>query len=220
MRTDISQRDTADLLQLSRSEDDEDLAHQALWTVLKRWEAGIDVSLLIDLISSAAVSERLRASDYLYEVSPRVDSVKDVVIKLADDVLAECRAAFVAYLINSGWYGDTAAEGLVRCIHDFDLRVRLKAIDWAILTTDERFEDFASRMMVDFNTPSRNPWTQRIKKRGLRALAIARCLRDGESVAQTRAAVPEDDSLTFDHLSVFESHYERQRKRRYPPDGV
>jgi hypothetical protein len=223
MHTDISGYTTADLLQLSRAKDRNDLAYRALWAVFKRWDDGIDLSLLIDLIDSEVVSDRLRTAYYLYEVSPRFDSVKDAVLKLADDVLAGCRRAFVGYLIDSGWYDDTAAEGLVHCINDFDLRVRLKAIDWAIFTTDERFEDLSRRVAADFDVPCRNRWPERFKKRGVAALTIARRVRDGESVADISATTPGEDGFTFEHLSVFERHYRRERARRLeeqsPPEA-
>ncbi|MBK5570678.1 hypothetical protein [Ensifer sp. SSB1] len=214
MHTDISRYSTADLLQLSRAEDCDDLAFRALCAVFKRWDGGIDLSLLIDLIDSEVVSDRLRASYYLYEVSPRFDSVKDAVLKLADDVLAGCRRAFVGYLVNSGWYDDTAAEGLVNCLHDSDLDVRLKAIKWAILTTDERFEDVSRRVVADFDMPCNNPWTQRYKKRGLAALTIARRVRSGESVAEVRTTTPGEDSFSFEYLEAFEGHSQRRRTRR------
>lgn len=220
MHTDISEYSTEDLLRLSRSEADQDLAYQALWTVFKRWDSGIDTSLLIDFIDTEVIGEKLRGTYFLFEVSPRVDAVKDAVLELADDTLAECRRAFVGYLINSGWYDDAAAKGLVNCIQDFDIRVRQETIDWAILTTDERFEDFSRRVIsgasegVKLPSGRANPWTERIMKRGIRALTISRRLRDGESVAQIRKTTPDEDGFTFDHLDVFESHYERQRKRR------
>lgn len=224
MHTDISRYATADLLQLSRRDDCDDLAYQALWTVFKRWEDGIDLPLLIDLIDTEVVSDRLRATYYLFEVSPRFDSVKDAVLKLADDVLAECRRAFVGYLINSGWYDDTAATGLVHCIDDFDLRVRLKAIDWAILATDERFEDVSRRVAADIDVPCRNRWAERLKKRRVAALTIARRVRGGESVADISATMPGEDSFTFEHLRAFEGHYRGVRTRRLkeqnPPSGL
>lgn len=218
MQNDVSRYCTKDLLQLATDKNDPDLAYQAQWTLFKRWEDGIDVSFLIDFIDTEDVNDRLRGAYFLFEVSPRSDSVKDAVLKLADDVLAECRRAFVGYLINSGWYDETAAQGLVRCIQDFDLRVRLNVIDWAIATTDQRFEDFSRLVLADARDFSSNTWEGRLKKRGIRALDIAGQVRCGVSVEKIKQAIPEEDGFTFDQLGVFESYYKRQRERQKPLD--
>ncbi len=210
MHNDISKYTTRDLLQLTGS-DDGDLANRATCTLLKKWESGIDVSYLIDLIETEVVTDKLKAAYFLYEVAPRVDTVKDAVLGWGDDVLAECRRAFVGYIHSSGWYDENAARGLVNGIQDFDLRDRLKVIEWAIATTDERFEDFSRLLMSD----ATNEALQRgLKKRGIRALRIAHEIRRGVSVERIREAVPEEDGYTFDHLGAFEPHYRRQRKRR------
>lgn len=220
MHNELSEYSTQDLLDLTTNKDG-DVAYRASWTLFNRWESGVDVSFLIDFIDTEVVSDRLRGTYYLFEAAPRVDSVKNAVLKLADDVLAQCRRAFVGYLLDSGWYDDAAAVGLVNCIQDFDIRVRLKVIDWAIATTEARFEDFSRRVMADSTlvsnsarVSSTDKWRTLIKRRGVRALGIARRVRGGESVAQIRATIVEEDGFTFDHLAAFESHYKRQREHR------
>ncbi|WP_162843872.1 hypothetical protein [Allorhizobium taibaishanense] len=214
MQNDLSSYSTKDLLQLAASKTDRDLGYKALWTVFKRWENGIDLSVLIDFIATEDVNDRLRVTYFLYEVSPRSEMVKNAVLKLADDVMPQCRRAFVGYLIDSGWYDEAAAQGLVKGIEDFDIRVRLKVIDWAIEATDEQFHDFSHRVSADAAGLSADTWKGRLKKRAIRALHIASEVRCGISVEQLRATIPEEDSLTFDHLGVFETYHCRQRERR------
>lgn len=215
MKNDFSRYTSRELLQLTTNENDRELAYDALQALFKRWERGIDVSHLIEFIETDDVQKRLRGTYFLFEVSPRIDSVKDNVLKLADDPLAECRRAFVGYLLESGWYDDIAAVGLVNGIEDFDIRVRLRVIEWAITTSDERFADFSARVTAAATTDAapRRRLVVLLKQRGHRALEIATRLRGGESVAEVRAGTQDEDGFTFDHLGVLEKHYPRRRQR-------
>ncbi|MUO78112.1 hypothetical protein GOZ78_08660 [Agrobacterium vitis] len=217
MRNDLSSYSTRDLLQLAAVENDRDLVYKAFWTVFRRWENGDDLSVLVDFIESKDANDRLRAAYFLFEVSPPSDMLKIAVLKLADDVMPECRRAFVGYLLDSGWYDETAAQGLVKGIQDFDVRVRLKVIDWAIKATDEQFDDFSRRLSADTANLSAHTWKGRFKKRAIRALHIASEVRCGASVDKLRATIQEEDSFTFDHLDAFVSHHRRRREQRHVP---
>lgn len=214
MHSDLLQYSTKDLLELTNERAERDLAFEALQAVFKRWRDGIDVPLLIDFLESEVASDRLRGAYFLTEVSPRTVGMRDAVMKLANDDLALCRRAFVAYQISSDWYDDAVAEGLVSAIRDFDLRVRIQAIDWAIAATEERFEDFSRRVIADVSEHPSDTWPGRLRKSATRALEIAGRIRSGESVASIRTAVVEEDGFTFEHLDVFEWRYNRLAERR------
>lgn len=209
----ISDYSTKDLLQLTIGGENKDIRYDASQALFKRWRSGVDLALLIDFIVTEVVSDRRLGAYFLFEVSPSTESVRNAVLNLADDFLPECRRAFVGYLINTRFYDETAAKGLVKCIKDFDIQVRLRAIDWAIATNEELFEDFSRRVMAESRIPSSNRWRERLKQRDIRALAIARRVRSGESVAQIREVIRDEDGFTFDHLSVFHPDREPPQER-------
>jgi len=216
MKNHLSTYSTEDLLRMSRQEDHSDsrFSYDAIQHVHKRWRDGIDVHLLVALLESKVTSERSLGAYYLMEAIPRSGVVKGPAIRLAEDSVADCRRAFVQYMTNSGLYDEAIAVGLAKCMLDSDLRVRLETINWAVYTTDDRFEELLRLVESGSGATDSATWRKPQMRRGLRGISIARRLRDGESVAEIRKSMPEEDSYTFDHFQVFESRVKRYNERR------
>ncbi|PDS81128.1 hypothetical protein [Rhizobium sp. L43] len=212
MISDFSAYATGDLLRMINDGGDrgEDFAYNALWgTVFKRWRKGIDLEPLIQLLQSEKSSERQRGAWYLDEAYPPADCMVDVVIKLADDPVGNCRWRFVAYVTNSGLYSDAIADRLAACLLDRDLHVRAETIFWAVVANAKTFAHFSEAVLTGAGTmlrKFRNPestgfWRESERKRAARGIEIAQRLRAGESVASIRESMPEEDSFSFDKLA-------------------
>lgn len=225
MSFDFSAYATGDLLRMINDGEDrgEDFAYNALWgTVFKRWREGIDLEPLIQLLQSEKSSERERGASYLDEATPPADRMADVVIKLADDPVGNCRWRFVAYVTNSGLYSDAIADRLAACLLDRDLHVRAQTIFWAVVTNDEKFAHFSEAVLSGAGTKPykfRNPentafWRESERRRAARGIEIARRLRAGESVASIRGSMPEEDSFSFDELAFLNHAIKGALERR------
>lgn len=206
----------------------ENFAYKALWAVFKRWRKGIDLEPLIQLLQSEKSSERQRGAWYLDEADPPADLMADVVIKLADDPVSNCRWRFVAYVANSGLYSDAIADRLAACLLDLDLYVRAETIRWAVVANDKKFAHFseavlsgAGTMLNEFRHPGTiGFWRESERKRAVRGIEIAQRLRAGESVASIRESMPEEDNFSFDKLARGDHAIKRALERRAAKAGA
>jgi hypothetical protein len=220
MPSDFTAYSTNDLLRMIHDGEDygKDFAYDALWrTVFRRWRKGIDLDPLIELLESEKSSERQRGAWYLDESNPPVDRMADVVVKLADDPVGNCRWRFVAYVTNSRLYSDAIADRLAACLLDRDLYVRARTIFWAIVANDKKFAHFSEAVLSGAGT---NPyefsnrestafWRESERKRAARGIEIAQRLRAGESVTSIRQSMPEEDSFSFDQLAFLNQAIKR-----------
>ncbi|WP_126909102.1 hypothetical protein [Rhizobium chutanense] len=230
MSSDFSAYATSDLLRMRNDGEDrgEDFAYNALWAVFKRWRKGIDLEPLIELLLSEKSSERECGAWYLDEADPPADRMADVVIKLADDPVSNCRWRFVAYVANSGLYSDAIADRLAACLLDLDLYVRAETIFWAVVGNDKTFAHFSEAVLAGAGTKPyefRNPettafWRESERKRAARGIEIARRLRAGESVASIRESMPEEDNFSFDNLVRRDHAIKRALERRAAEAGA
>ncbi len=216
MKIDLSDYSTEDLLRMSRKSttDGEDWSYEAQQCLFKRWRNGIDLEYLVGLLESNTIRDRLLGAFFLGESDPRGDAMKEPALKLASDPLSNCRRAFVGYMTNSGLYSEKFAAALAECILDFAIEVRTATINWALYTTDDRFDNFARLVEAGTGTTDSATWREPQLKRGLRALGIARRLRNDESVDDIRKSTPEEDSYTFDHFECFKSRTKRYIEKR------
>jgi len=216
---------TNDLLRMIHDGEDygEDFAYNALWgTVFGRWRKGIDLEPLIELLQSEKSGERQRGAWYLDEADPPADRMADVVIKLADDPVGNCRWRFVAYVTNSGLYSDAIADRLAACLLDRDLYVRARTIFWAVVANDKKFAHFSEAVLAGagtkpykFSNPENTAfWRGSERKRAARGIEIAQRLRAGESVTSIRESMPEEDSYSFDDLAFLDHAIKRALERR------
>ncbi|WP_143535394.1 hypothetical protein [Rhizobium sp. N122] len=177
---------------------------------------------LIDLLQSEKSGERERGAWYLDEAHPPADRMADVIIKLADDPVSNCRWRFVAYVTNSRLYSDAIADRLAACLLDLDLYVRAKTIFWAVVANDKKFAHFSEAVLTGAGTmlyKFRNPesagfWRDSERKRAARGIEIAQRLRAGESVTSIRESMPEEDSFSFDWLASLSHAIKRALERR------
>jgi hypothetical protein len=214
MEGDISAYSTEELLRMSSDQTNRDLGHEADKCLFMRWRDGVDLEYLVKLLESNKTTDRLLGAFFLGESDPRGNAIEAPATELADDFLPRCRRAFVGYMTNSGLYRETIAVGLAKCMLDFSLDVRLAAINWAVYTTDARFEHFAQLVESGTGATDYSTWREPQLKRGSRALDISRRLRNGESIEEIRKSTPEEDSYTFDHLQVFERRLQRYAEWR------
>lgn len=229
MSFDFSAYATDELLQMVDDGEDrgEDLDYEALWTVFGRWRNGIDLDPLVKLLQSEKSSERQSAAWYLDEASPPADLMVDVVIKLANDPISDCRWRFVAYVTNSRLYSDIVADRLAACLQDLDLYVRARRIFWAVVVNDATFSHFSKEILAgagmnshEFRDPKMTAfWQKSERKRAARGIEIARRLREGDAIANIQESMPEEDSYTFDQLVFLEDAINRALKRRATQDG-
>lgn len=231
MTIDTAAYATADLLRMMRDGNDygKDFAYNALWrTVFKRWRQGIDLGPLIELLQSEKSGERERGAWYLDEADPPADLVADVVIRLADDPVGNCRVGFVNYVTNSRLYNDRVADRLAACLVDTDLRVRARTIFWAVVASNERFAHFSDAVLAGAGTKPyafKNPdhmafWQASESKRAARGIEIARRLRGAEALATVRESQPEEDSFSFDQLALFDLAMKQALDRRAAGAGA
>lgn len=179
-------------------------------TIHQRWRDGTDLEPLIELLKSETKNHQIDAAYYLIEVVPRHETIAKLAADFADHRLSYCRKAFVGYVTNTGLYDETIAVGLAKCLTDFNLFVRTETINWAVYTTDDRFDDF-SRRIRGMSDP---------EGLGFRGIGIARRLRDDERVKAIRQSMPEEDSFVFDYLQIFERRLMRYVTRRKSGEPV
>lgn len=192
----------------------EDLDNPLQQRLFDRWRDGRHLDLLAKFLESDLTHERHSGAYYLGEAVPRGETIREPVIRLADDALPYCRKAFVTYMLNTGLYDEAIAAGLTRCIMDSDFYVRLETINWAVYTTDARFDDFSLLLESGAARPESKTWGDAFMTRATRALTIARRLRADESVDEIRQCMPEEDSMTFDYFQSFERRLKRYSERR------
>lgn len=204
-------------------------AYNALWgTVFGRWREGIDLEPLIELLQSQKSSERELGAFYLEEADPPKGWIGDIVIKLADDPVGNCRWRFVAYVTNSGLYSAAIADCLASCLRDRDLRVRARTIFWAVLVDDRKFAHFAGAVLSGagtrpyiFSNPENTVfWRERERKRAARGIEIAQRIRAEESISSIRDSVLEEDSYSLDQLAFLDHAIKRAVKRRAQKAGA
>lgn len=227
MERDVSNEPTAILMQQVKHEmqqvnhgsDDAELNYRLGEELIERWRRGSDLEFLVDLLRSEKSGERLLGAYYLGEVGG-IDGLKGPAIELADDVLSNCRRAFVDYVRSSGCYDDTIADALAKCLLDLDLYVRVTTMRWAIQTSAETFEPF-SRLVESgaggFEPKFRNPLSndflnESSLRRATRGLDIVRRLRDGGKIQEIRQNFPEEDSFVFDNFLFWEARRERTQE--------
>ncbi|MQW88084.1 hypothetical protein [Sinorhizobium saheli] len=206
MTGEIAAHPTADLLQMIKDEAGSEggLIYEAEQCLFKRWRQGIDLKFLVSLLDSETSEERLRGAYYLGEALPPGEGIIDTAVKLASDPHSYCRRTLVGYITASGLYDDRIAQALAHGFFDLDINVRAATINWAVFTTDDRFGTFSLLVEKGEGATESEFWREPELKRGVRALSIARRLRDGESVEEVRKNTPEEDSFTFDYLQFFE----------------
>lgn len=188
---------------------DEDFNSRAEQNLLNRWRKGLDLDPLLQLLQSDATKSRLRGAYYLGEVALAVDGLMEPATKLARDPLPQCRNVFVSYMTNSGFYNDKIEGLMAACLADFHLDVQLETINWAVSTSDDRFEGFCTLVEAGTGLRIRECWTRPWLKRSLQALLIARRLRAGHSVADMRGSTREIDGFILDYLEAFEDRLKR-----------
>ncbi|RYG90523.1 MAG: hypothetical protein EON58_19120 [Alphaproteobacteria bacterium] len=230
MSSDFTAYSTNDLLRMIYDGEyhGKDFAYNALWgTVFGRWRKGIDLEPLIALLQSEKSGERERGAFYLDEADPPADRMADVVIKLADDPVGHCRWRFVAYVTNSRLYSDAFADRLAACLLDHDLYVRARTIFWAAVVEDDMFANFSDAVVsgagikrYNINNPKNTAsWREPERRRAARGIEIAQRLRAGESVTSIRESVPDEDSYSFDQLSLLGHATKRALERRTAEAG-
>lgn len=224
MERDVSNEPTAILMQKVKHEmqevnngnDDAELNYRLGEELIERWRRGSDLEFLVDLLRSEKSSERLLGAYYLGEVGG-VDGLKVSAMELVDDPLSNCRRAFIDYVISSGCYDDTIADGMAKCLLDLNLYVRVTAMRWAILTSAEIFEQFsrlvesgAGGLEPKFRNPLSNDFLNESSlRRATRGLDIIRSLRAAGKIQEVRKDFPEEDSFVFDNFLFWETHRER-----------
>jgi hypothetical protein len=212
MKGDLSARSARDLMQILAfaSNLHEDARQEIELTIYQRWRDGIDLEPLIDLLKSETKHDQLNAAFYLIDVVPRHETILDLATGFAGRRLSYCRKAFVGYITNTGRYNDAIAVGLANCLRDTNTFVRAETINWAVYTTDDRFDDFSLRIKVGPDP----------KGHCFRALEVARMLREGERIAAVRRGMSDKDSLVFDYLQIFEKRLMRYVARRRSEYGI
>jgi hypothetical protein len=231
MPSDFTAYTTNDLLRMIHDGEDygKDFADNALWgTVFGRWRKGIDLEPLIELLQSEKSGERQRGAWYLDEADPPADRMAEVVIKLADDPMGNCRCKFVTYVTNSRLYSDAIADRLAACLLDRDLLVRAMTIFWAVVISDRKFTHFSEAVLsgagtkpYEFSNPENTAfWRESERKRAARGIEIAQRLRAGESVTSIRESMPEEDSYSFDELAFLNHAIKRSFARRAAQAGT
>lgn len=216
MKGEYSAHAVQDLLRLMEDEEasGESLENPLQQRLFDQWRDGLRLDPLIAFMKSGLTRERHSAAYYLGESVPRADSIRKLIVRFADDPLPYCRKAFVVYVLNTGIYDDEIAAGLARCLMDSDFHVRLDAINWAVFTTDERFEHFSELVRSGSQWLERDGWREPFLKRAERALVIAERLRNGESAGSIRLSMREEDSISFDYIEAFEGRFGRYAERR------
>lgn len=216
MESEISEKSTEDLLRMLRDEVNAkgDFILGIQECLFKRWRQGIDLASLANLLESEKAADRLRGAYFLGEADPPGEDLKDTVIKLAADPLGYSRRTFVGYMTNSGLYDEKIAIGLANCLIDLDLNVRVATMNWAVLTSDLRFDDFSRLVEAGTGVTDSEFWRGPELKRGIRGLNIIRRLRAGETVEEIRRSTPEEDSFAWDYLQFFEKRLKRYIEKR------
>jgi hypothetical protein len=223
MIKEFSGRRTSELLAISAaSGTDSNDRFAAEQELIKRWNKGEDLEGFIDLLASESSRDRCRAAYYLTELMQRVEGLDAAVVHLADDVIADCRHAFVDYAQYLDDHDHSVSMALAQLLLDMNVYVRLSVIKWAVRTSAERCELFirlveggAGRPKLRFRNPrSREFWDDAIVRRALRGVDIIRRLRAGEKVQQIRNAVTEEDSSVFDSFEFEESRAQRFAHRK------
>jgi hypothetical protein len=214
MKNDFSTHSTADLLRLANKEASRETREEALWCLFHRWQDGIDLEFLVTFLESNTTGVRLRGAYYLGEAIPGDERIVAPATKLASDPLPDCRRTFVGYILDSGHYDQAIANGLANGLFDFSHNVRVATINWAVYTTDDRFDHFSSLVESGSGATEYETWRGPELIRALRGLGIARRLRKGESVEEIRKSTQGEDSYTFDYFQVFESRTKEYVARR------
>lgn len=223
MTDDISNDPTSVLMERANYDgEDSDLSYRSTELLIKRWRQGVDLEFLVELMGSEKSSDRLRAAYYLTEIGEPVEELKAPATEFASDPLSYCQRAFVSYMTTSGYYDETIAKALEKGLAEIDLYVRVTTIEWAILTSDDRFEDFSrlvlagtGRFGLKFNNPLANDfWAASLQRRASRGLEIVRRLRAGEEIPRIRTELPEEDSFVFDSLLFARTRLERAAEWR------
>lgn len=219
MDIDISDYPTEILLEMARYEGGRtDIAVESEKILLKRWRVGYNLDFLIELMQSKKSGDRLRGAYYLGELGEAIKELEVPATQFADDPLSDCRRAFVGYMASSGYYDEAIASGLARCLVDLDLYVRVATIQWAVHTTDDRFQEF-SRLVesgVDgleprFSNPlSNNFWKVAIRNRATRGLNIVCRIRAGHKIKEIREQFIEEDSFVLDNILFSQTRRERR----------
>ena len=117
-------------------------------------------------------------------------------------------------MTDAGLYGETIGVGLAKCLLDVNPYVRLETINWAVYTTDDRFDDFSRRVTGDVLSEGLRFSEDPELKRGSGGLCVVRRLREGESIETIRQSTPGEDGFTFDYLQLFEKRLKRYVERR------
>jgi len=223
MTDDIPNAPTAVLMErASYDGDDSDLSYRSTELLIKRWRQGVDLEFLVELMRSEKSSDRLRAAYCLTEIGEPVEELKAPATEFASDPLSYCKRAFVSYMTTSGYYDETIAKALEKGMAEIDLYVRVTTIEWAVLTSDDRFEDFSrlvlagtGRFGLKFSNPLANDfWAASLQRRASRGLEIVRRLRAGEEIRHIRTVLLEEDSFVFDNLHFARTRLERAAEWR------
>jgi hypothetical protein len=216
MKSELSEYSTDTLLRMMHEDVDHvrDFNYRAQQCLFKRWRDGVDIDPLIELVQSEKSDDRMRGAYYVGEANPRSFRFAEAAVVLAEDRISYCRMIFVGYVLNSGLYNEVIGTALAKFMVDGHLAVRTATINWAVYTTDDRFDHFSRLVEAGTGTEGSGVWADRDFKRGLRALAIAEQLREGKTVAEIRKDVQGEDSFTFDDLQFFESRLKRYIERR------
>lgn len=216
MKDEISEKSTEELLRMLTDEADASGGfildiHECLF---KRWRQGKDLVFLVNLLESEKTVERMRGAYFLGEAIPPGEGMMDTVIKLAKDPIGYCRMVFAGYMTTSGLYGEKIAIGLASGLIDLDVNVRVATMNWAVYTSDLRFEDFSRLVEAGTGATDSEFWRGPILERGIRGLNIIRRLRAGEAVEEIRKSTPEEDSFAWDYLQFFEKRLKRYIEKR------
>jgi hypothetical protein len=226
MSKELSEYSAETLLALLYDDDDaerdEDFRSKAMWSLIGRWDRGVELAPLIKLLQSKESRDRSIGAWYLRELCGPIEGLKEAVIGLADDRLFDCRWSVPYFMLNSSLYDDTIAMKLAELLVDNHLVVRKQVIEWAVHTTDERFEGFSKLIESGASITkyrSRDPafaqyWGASEQKRAMRGLEIARRLRDWEAAEDIRADIAEEDSFVFDGLHFSRRIIQRWLERR------
>lgn len=224
MKGELSAYSAETLLAMVREEEasKRSFSYEAGQALLKRWRHGIDLEVLIELLQSKMTSDRIVGAYLVREIGGPVDGLRDAVLELADDALHDCRWSFVCFMLNARFYDEEIAIALAKCLRDFNLVVRVQAIEWAVFTADDRFKDFCRRVesgkgarSIAFSDPANTKfWTESDRKRATTGLGIAHRLRNEETVEAIRATTPEEDGFVFDSLQFSHKIMNRWIARR------
>lgn len=202
--------------------DDDDLGREdrylIVWELIGRFERGIDVPFLGEILNSPMSSHRLFGSDLVIEMSPIPNEIARIVEDFADNPLQWCRYAFIRLMGSQADYNDHMLKGLSRCLNDMDLFIRVKTIQWAVRTRPEVHQHFCNvveswedpRLTKSFpRAETRDFWRASAQARAARGLEIVRRVRDGEPVDAIRRTIYGEDSFVFDWLASY-SRRERE----------